>query len=153
FDLAQPFWRFITNTFGYREESPSLRNLLIRLLVTDYAHLLQGHVPPSLENLVLPKLGQSNAVVCLAQWRDSSSKGSSYDLLSAEVARIIKIEEYVHTLEIEQVLDVMTFLDVDKAMMRGLRDRVIGTVDTINLQEIRDIATRRQDGHWASLNV
>ena len=35
FDLAQPFWRFIESVFGYSEESPSLRNLLIRLLVTD----------------------------------------------------------------------------------------------------------------------
>ena len=153
FDLAQPFWRFIKNTFGYSEASPSLRNLLIRLLVTDYAHHLQGNVPPSLEHLILPKTGQSNAVVCLAQWRDSSSKGSSYDLLSADVARIVKIEEYVHTLEIEPLIDVMTFLDVAKAMMRSRRDRVIGTADTINLQEIRAIATRRQDGHWASLHV
>ena len=67
FDLAQPFWRFITHTFGDREESPSLRHLRIRLLVTDYAHHLQGHVPPSLEHLILSKTGQSNAVVCLAQ--------------------------------------------------------------------------------------
>jgi uncharacterized protein (TIGR02687 family) len=153
FDLAQPFWRFIKNTFGYSEESPSLRNLLIRLLVTDYAHHLQGHAPPPLEHLILPKTGQSNAVVCLAQWRDSSSKGSSYDLLSAEVARIVKIEKYVHTLEIEQLIDVMTFLNVEEAMIRGLRDRVIGTADTPNIQEIRAIATRRQDGHWASLKV
>jgi uncharacterized protein (TIGR02687 family) len=153
FDLAQPFWRFIKHTFGYSEDSPSLRNLLIRLLVTDYAHHLHGNVPPSLEHLILPKSGQSNAVVCLAQWRDSSGKGSSYDLLSAEVARIVKIEEYIHLPELEQLADVMTFLDVEKAMMRGLRDRVISTADTIDIQEIRDIAIRRQDGHWASLNV
>ncbi|MGH8060178.1 MAG: BREX-1 system phosphatase PglZ type A, partial [Candidatus Entotheonellia bacterium] len=153
FDLAQPFWRFVKHAFGYGEESPSLRNLLIRLLVTDYAHHLQGHVPPSLEHLLLPKTGQSNAVVCLAQWRDSSSRRNSYDLLSAEVARIVKIEDYVHTLEIEPFVDVMTFLEVEKAMMRGLRERVIGTADTINVEEIRDIATRRQDGHWASGNV
>jgi uncharacterized protein (TIGR02687 family) len=153
FDLAQPFWRFITNTFGYREESPSLRNLLIRLLATDYAHHLQGTVPSSLEHLVLPKTGRSNAVVCLAQWRDSSSKGSSYDLLSAEVARIVKIADYIHTLQLEQLWDVMTFLDVEKALMRGLRDRVIATAETLDIQEIRAIAMRRQDGHWASLNV
>jgi uncharacterized protein (TIGR02687 family) len=153
FDLAGPFWRFVKNTFGYSEDSPSLRNLLIRLLMTDYAHHLQGDVPPSLEHLILPKTGRSNAVVCLAQWRDSSSKGSSYDLLSAEVARIVKIAEYVHPLEIEPFIDVMTFLDVEEAIMRGLRDRVIGTADTITVEEIRAIATRRQHGHWASLTV
>src|SRR5207245_4868416 len=115
-DLAQPFWQCIHNTFGYHEEAPSLRNLLIRLLVTDYAIHLHGDVPQSLAHLLLPQTGHANAVVCLAQWRDSSSKGSSYDLLSAEVARILKIAEYVSTLDIEPLLDVMTFLDVQKAI-------------------------------------
>ena len=153
FDLAQPFWQCIQTTFGYYEEASSLRNLLIRLLVTDYAVHLHGDVPQSLAHLLLPRSGHANAVVCLAQWRDSSSKGSSYDVLSAEVARILKIEEYVSTLEIEQLLDVMTFLDVEKAIVRGLRDRVLSTADTIDVEAIRDIATRRQDGHWASRTV
>ena len=153
FDLAQPFWQCMQTTFGYREDAPSLRNLLIRLLVTDYAVHLHGDVPQSLAHLLLPKSGHANAVVCLAQWRDSSSKGSSYDLLSAEVARILKVEEYVSTLEIEPLLDVMTFLDVEKAIVRGLRDRVLSTADTIDVEAIRAIATRRQDGHWASRTV
>ena len=95
FDLAQSFWHVIQTTFGYQEDTPSLRNLLIRLLVTDYAHHLHGDVPQSLAHLLLPRSGHANAVVCLAQWRDSSRRESSYDLLSAEVARILKIEEHV----------------------------------------------------------
>ena len=134
-------------------EAPSLRNLLIRLLVTDYAVHMHGDVPQSLAHLLLPRSGHANAVVCLAQWRDSSSKGSSYDVLSAEVARILKVEEYVSPLEIEQLLDVMTFLDVEKAIVRSLRDRVLSTADIIDVEAIRDIATRRQDGHWASRTV
>jgi uncharacterized protein (TIGR02687 family) len=150
FDLAQPLWQFIHYTFGYHEEAPGLRNLLIRLLVTDYAVHLHGDVPQSLAHLLLPKTGHANAIVCLAQWRDSNSKGSGYDVLSAAVARILKVEDAVSTLEIEQLLDVMTFLDVEKAIMRGLRDRVLSTAATIDVEAIRAIATRRQDGHWAS---
>jgi uncharacterized protein (TIGR02687 family) len=152
-DLAQPFWQCIHATFGYHEEAPSLRNLLIRLLVTDYAVHLHGDMPQSLAHLLLLQTGHANAVVCLAQWRDSSSKGSSYDLLSAEVARILKIAEHVSTLDIEPLLDVMTFLDVEKAIVRGLRDRVLSTADTIDIAAIRAIATRRQAGHWASRTV
>ena len=108
---------------------------------------------PSLAHLLLPSSGQANAVVCLAQWRDSSSKGSSYDLLSAAVARLLKVEEMVAALELEQLLTVMTFLDVEKAIMRGLRDRILSTAATIDVEAIRAIATRRQDGHWASHTV
>src|SRR5215510_985728 len=153
FDLAQSFWHVIHTTFGYQEDTPSLRNLLIRLLVTDYAGHLHGDVPQSLAHLLLPRSGHANAVVCLAQWRDSHRRESSYDLLSAEVARILKIEEHVAALEIEQLLDVMTFLDVEKAIVRGLRDRVLSTAETIDVEAVRDIATRRQDGHWASRTV
>lgn len=150
FDLAPSFWEVISTTFGYQEDTPSLRNLLIRLLVTDYVAHLRGNVPEAFTHLLLPRSGYANAVVCLAQWRDSSSKGSSYDLLSAEVARILKIEEQVAPMEIEQLLNVMTFLDVEKAIMRGLRDRILGTADTLDFEAMRDIASRRQDGHWAS---
>jgi uncharacterized protein (TIGR02687 family) len=151
--LAPSFWQCIHDIFGYHEEAPSLRNLLIRLLVTDYAIHLHGDVPQSLAHLLLPQSGHANTVVCLAQWRDSSSKGSSYDLLSAEVTRILKMAEHVSTLDIEPLLDVMTFLDVEKAIVRGLRDRVLSTADTIDIAAMRAIATRRQDGHWASRTV
>ena len=76
-----PFWQMAKTAFGYAEDDPSLKKLLIRLLVTDYAHHLKGDVPIALAHLVLPPSGRRNAVVCLAQWRDSSSKGSSYDRL------------------------------------------------------------------------
>lgn len=97
--LAASFWQVISTTFGYREDTPSLRNLLVRLLVTAYAAHLRGNVPQACAHLLLPRSSHANAVVCLAQWRDSSSKGSSYDLLSAEVARILKIDEHVAPLE------------------------------------------------------
>jgi hypothetical protein len=61
--------------------------------------------------------------------------------------------EEVAALELEQHLDVMTFLDVEKAIVRGLRDRILSTAATIDVEAIRCIATRRQDGHWASPTV
>ena len=42
----RPSGRRSHQTFGYREDTPSLRNLLMRLLVTDYAVHLHGDVPP-----------------------------------------------------------------------------------------------------------
>ena len=145
--------RWSKPTFGYEEENPTLKNFLLRLLLTDYAHHLKGDVPQSLRGLLLPRTGWSNAVVCLAQWRDSSSKGSSYDRLSAEAAAILKIEDHLPNLEIDQLLDVMTFLAVEKRIASSLRERVQTTADTINADDVRAIATRRQAGHWASPTV
>ena len=153
FDLDVPFWQMVKATFGYEEENPTLKNFLLRLVLTDYAHHLKGDVPQSIRGLLLPKTGWSNAVVCLAQWRDSSSKGTSYDRLSADAAAILKIEDHLPNLEIDQLSEVMTFLVVEKRIASSLRERVQTTADTINADDVRAIATRRQSGHWASLTV
>lgn len=150
FDLAAPFWEMARSSFGYEDDDPSLKKLLIRLLVSDYAHHLGADLPTSLSNLVLPPSGTANAVVCLAQWRDSSSKGSSYDRLSAVVAEIIHLVDHLHDTDIDHLLDVMTFLSVEKAIVSGLKERVRSTAATIDAAEVRAIASRRQDGHWAS---
>jgi len=153
FDLDEPFWRMVKTEFGYDDESPTLKKLLLRLFVTDFAHHLKTETgaPGSLQNLVLPSARKANAVVCLAQWRDSSSKGRGYDLLSERVAAIIKLEDCLHGMGLNQLAPVMTFEAVERRIASDLRDYVRNTAATINVEEARDIATRRQAGHWASL--
>jgi uncharacterized protein (TIGR02687 family) len=153
FDLDAPFWQMVKVAFGYEEENPTLKIFLLRLMLTDYAHHLKGDVPQSIRGLLLPRIGWSNAVVCLGQWRDSSSKGASYDRLSVEAAAILKIEDHLPNLEIDQLVDVMTFLVVEKRIASSLRERVQTTANTINADDVRAIASRRQVGHWASLTL
>ena len=150
FDLDQPFWSMVGSAFGYREESPSLRNLLIRLMVSDYAHQLGKELPGSLQNLHLPRSGTANAVVCLAQWRDSSSKAGSYDLLSSMVASIVHLDGYLDGYEVEDLLNVATFVDVEKRIVQGLLERVTSTADAVDPDAIASIVGRRQAGHWVS---
>ena len=150
FDLAEPFWKMIKSVFGYDDEAPTLKKLLIRLMVTDYAHHLKRELPTALLHLVLPPAGRPNAIVCLAQWRDSSSKASSYDRLSAEVALLIRLDEHLHGVEIHDLTDVMTFLSVEQTIASRLREQVQQTADTLLVDDVRSIATRRQAGHWAS---
>jgi uncharacterized protein (TIGR02687 family) len=152
FDLDIPFWQMVRATFGYSDENPSLKKLLFALFVTDYAHQLNGDIPQAVRGFVLPRIGASNVVVCLGQWRDSSSKGTSYDKLSALAAAILKIEDHLPDLEIDQLAGVMTFLAVEKRIASSLRERVQTTADAINADDIRAIAARRQVGHWASLD-
>ena len=153
FDLDAPFWQMVKATFGYEEENRTLKNFLLRLMLTDYAHRLKVDVPQSIRGLLLPKSGWSNAAICLGQWRENVHKMSSYDRLSAEAAAILKIEDHLPNLEIDQLSEVMTFLAVEKRIASSLRERVQTTADTINADEVRAIATRRQSGHWASLTV
>jgi len=153
FDLDDSFWQMTKTSFGYESDNPTLKNLLFRMLLTDFAYHLQGDVPQAIRSLVLPRNGWPNTVVCLAQWRDSGSKGKSYDLLAAEAAAILKVDNLLADLELDQLVDVMTFLPVEQRIASILREQVETTSDTINAEDIKKVATRRQAGHWASLSV
>ena len=153
YDLQDYFWRTIKKTFGYAEESPGISNLVTRLFVTDFAQTLKGKLPANLENLVLPPSGRGNCVVFMGQWRDSASKGSSYDRLSGDVAERISIRTNLHGFETEALLDVQTFLAVEQEIARSLKDRVLNTSDSIDVDGVSAIATKRQAGHWASPSI
>ena len=150
FELDEPFWAMVKSVFGYGDDGPTLKNLLIRLLVSDYAHHLAKELPAALRHLQLPRSGTANAVVCLAQWRDSSSKSSSYNVLADEVGALLHIQDHLHGCEVEALLEVMTFLDVEKSIVRGLLDRVTSTPESIDPEAVGGIAVRRQAGHWVS---
>src|SRR5206468_6212046 len=102
---------------------------------TDYAQHLKREVPGAIAHLILPPNGSSNAVVCLAQWRDSSSRASSYDRLSGEVAALIHLEDHLNDIEIDDVIDVMTFLGIEKAIASQLRKRVQDTAQAVNADD------------------
>jgi uncharacterized protein (TIGR02687 family) len=149
FDLEQPFWDSMKSLFGYSEESPSLKNLLIRMLVTEFVQQL-NETPSAVAHFVLPKSGWGNTVVCLGQWRDSNSKGGSYDQLAVQLGSILGVSDLIHGKDVESLREVTTFLEAEKAIISGLRDRVIATADAIKPDDIRLVATKRQHGHWVS---
>ncbi len=86
YGVQQAFWDLAASHFGYRDDAPTLKNLLIRLLVADLGHACRAALPDGLKHLALSRQGTANAVVCLAQWRDSSTRGESYEALSGAVA-------------------------------------------------------------------
>jgi uncharacterized protein (TIGR02687 family) len=150
YDLEKSFWHMVKVRFGYSDENPNLHKLLIRLMVSDYVQSLGVEIPTSLQHLQLPKAGTANAVVCLAQWRDHNRMGGSYDILSQEISGPLHIAEYLHGIDIEALLDVMTFFEVEKEILGSLRERVSATAEAIDPDVIRKIVTRRQAGHWIS---
>ena len=133
FELDEPFWAMVKSVFGYGEDGPTLKNLLIRLLVSDYSHHLARDLPASLRHLQLPRSGKTNAVVCLDQWRDSSSKSGSYNVLAGEVGALLNSAGIICPgCEVEELLEVMTFVDVEKTIVQGLLDRVTSAPEWID---------------------
>lgn len=154
FDLDSSFWKMVSTAFGYDDENPTLQKLLMRLMLSDFAHQLGIHVPPAVHKLQLSRSGTHNAVVCLAQWRDSAKQATSFNILSDVIATTTNIDEQLQGLEPEKLVEAVTFRNVDRAILLGLLERLAATKDHVNAEAIREIVGRRQDEHWiASLSV
>ena len=153
YGLADFFWEQVRVFFGYAEETPSLKNLLIRLLATDFALTLRATAPAAVQSLKLPQAGLSNVTVFLSQWRDSNSTGAAYDRLAARISILLKIAENLGSYDLDALEAVETFQDVEKRMTSLLRDRVTEDQDTLKAVDVHRLANRRLDSHWASANL
>jgi len=148
FDLGEFFWNLMAATFGYNEDSPGLPDLLIRLLVTDFQQHLSTELPQPLKHFApAEKATGLNASVFLSQWRRDVSHYSNYNLLSRLIAKELKIQDHIASFDEVVLTDVMTFEEVEKKVIRCIRDRIIGT-DSWN--GVRATIQRRRDGHWAN---
>jgi len=134
FGVEAAFWHLVEEHFGWRDEAPTLKGLLIRLMVSDLANAFGSAVPAGLGHLALPKRGVANAVVCLAQWRDSSARSPSYERLSAAVAEAIKLDQQISGLELHALREAKTFLRIEQAIAGRLRDRVLETAERIDAE-------------------
>ncbi len=153
YDVEAAFWDLVETHFGWRDPTPTLKGLLIRLMVSDLANALGSALPAGLAHLVLPQRGMANAVVCLAQWRDSSARSPSYERLSAAVAETIKLDQQLSGLGLEALQEAKTFLRVEQAIAGRLRDRVLDTAETIDAEAIRAVVAGRQDGYWVATTL
>ena len=129
----------VKTLFGYEEENRTLKMFLLRLMLTDYAHHLKGDVPQSIRGLLLPRTGcrTSRRLPGIsggtAAAREPATTGSC-----AKQRRSSKSKIWLPNLEIDALVDVMTFLAVEKRIASSLRERVQTTAETINADDVRN---------------
>ncbi|WP_236687570.1 BREX-1 system phosphatase PglZ type A [Chromobacterium subtsugae] len=139
-----------TAELGYDEKEPSLRDLAFHLFVTDLARAIDGEVPGKLAHFVLPDpVKAATASVFLSQWRSNINHFASYNTISSAVAEALQLQQEIASQHAENLLDVMTFAEVEKRIIQDLRDRIAAGAGA-SLDAVREIFSRRRDGHWAN---
>lgn len=148
FDLAETFWRMVEDRFGYSSDSPSVRQLMLRLFATDLLNCLkEKRAPQSLEHLRLSKSGEIN--VFLSQWRDSMQRSKSYNQLALAATIELDIILAISALNPEELAGCETFEAVDKRIILAIRDELVEPSTVVRRGELSELARRRLAGHWA----
>lgn len=150
YGLLPSFWMLIKDEFGYDVSDSSLRDLLFRILVSDLAKGLAGKLPVGLTHFLLPDRAKAaSASVFLSQWRGNISHFSSYESISTEVAQQLQLGQLISGIHAEDMLNAMTFSEIEKLIIIDLRDRIINSSGSA-LDIVHDVFARRRDGHWAN---
>jgi uncharacterized protein (TIGR02687 family) len=149
-ELDAAFWALMGQTFGYAEPAPSLNDLLLRLLVTDFARSITGACPAGLQHLVLGnKTLAANASVLAGRWRADLNLHKSYADLTAAVAQTLNLAMMIDALPTEALVESVTFAAIDQQIVRDLKSRVALQGGAV-LDSIRPLIARRRDGYWAN---
>lgn len=149
-DLTPAFWELVQLQLGYLEASPSLRDLLFRILVTDFCRGLQGDAPPQLAHFVLPdRTLAANASVFVGRWRSDIAQFGNYNALAQAVANELDLVSLLSSQAAEQLVECMTFEDVELRMVQELKKRIVAGAGA-NMDVVRALMARRRDGHWAN---
>lgn len=153
FGLAPFFWEEMARSFGYAESSPAIPDLLIRLLVTDLAHALNGEAPAAFNHFALSnKVLNTNVSVFMSQWRSHLGYYKKYVALAGAVSKELKVLEHLSSYDHIALLDAMTFEACEQQAIRSLRDELIsGQLE--KPEDLRPIIQRRRDGHWATIQI
>lgn len=149
-DLEPAFWTLAKQVLGYDQPEPSLRDLLFRILVTDFSRSLAAATPEQLKHFLLPdKTLAANASVFAGRWRSDLGHYASYDLISAAVARELGLSSLLAPTTAEDLLESMTFEETERRIIKDLKDRVLVGAGA-NQEAVSTLIARRRDGHWAN---
>ncbi len=113
-DLEPAFWGLVQTQLGYTNEEPSLRDLLLRILVTDFSRSLADGPPKQLVHLVLPDRAlAANAAVLVGRWRSDIAQFANYNALAQAVSAELGLNDLLAKLSAEQLSECMTFEEIE----------------------------------------
>lgn len=149
YNLTSPFWEMVARNFGYSENQPNLVDLLMKMLVTDFALSLKTTLPKALKHFQLTnKTLALSTTVFLSQWRSNVHHYPKYNLISSCISTELKLVDHLTKLTESELVEVMTFEEVEKHIASCLRDHIINDGINVNLAHIHSITKKRCDGHW-----
>lgn len=155
-DMADVFWFFVQEAFGYESEKPSLRHLLTCLFISDLDLSLGDRLCQNVRQFILPSGFARNAAVCMSEWRDSIKMTESYDRLSEMVAEALGIERYLREItlntpdEINVFKDAVTFSATEKISAGAIKAYILSHETTIDKDFVISFCRHRQALHWSN---
>lgn len=151
YDLEEVFWKYCNLSFSYKDEEPSLIKFSISLLLTYARKQMNKDLPRNLSKYVLNKPGTVMAFI--DQMMNSSIYMESFRRISNEVYIAIDGQSIFKDYEIENLINIDVFKDIDKYIIIWAIDRLLD--ENLNIEvngsSILDLFKSRKFKHFRDL--
>ena len=135
--LQSHFWEQMKRAYGYDSETPGLQDFVIELFKSCFLSEVDAGYKPRLT---------SDAKVFIQRWKDSRLNAQAFEMLSAQCADILQIEDKLQGLEYRALMPVDEFEAIDRKILSDLVREV--TARTVSAQEVEQWVRQRRQGHW-----
>ena len=135
--LNEQFWELMKRVYGYVSEQPGLQDFVIELFKNCFLTEVDVEFKPHMT---------SDAKVFIRRWKDSRSHAQAFEVLSAQCADILQIEDNLQGLEYRILMSVDDFEAIDRKILSELVREV--TSRTVSAQEVEQWVRQRRQGHW-----
>ena len=133
-------WQQMNRCYGYMSDKPSIRDFAIDLFKYCYAMMMGGEDQTSQGKLT------GDALVFLKLWKDSRQFEAGFEILSAECAEVIGVEQDLAKRDFRELIELDYFRLIDQKiiseLVRSVADR------TVSSGEVSMWVRQRRKGHW-----
>ena len=153
YQMEEVFWSLAKTTFNYHADKPSLKNLVMCLLVSDIAINLEkpSLLPQELTHFVLgDAFSQANSKVFISRWRSDVTLMPSYICISQTLAEEMHIAKLFDGMPLDVLIPLNTFGVFEQLILTILKEKVLTGNFSSNNESVIQI---RRDGFWANLKV
>lgn len=115
FNLTVFFWETIEKKYNYKSATPTIKDLLIRLIQDN----LERSIPEG-----KPVLNK-DAYLFVSRWKENSKANKLFYDWSVKFEKDLGIETYIQSLDVEILLEADSFPVIDKKIIVQLRDHIL----------------------------
>lgn len=128
-------WEQMKRAYGYLSETPTIRDFVVELFKSCFAMGTEGSAKLS-----------ADALVFLKRWKDSRQYEASFEVLSAECADALGIEQDLAKRDFRSLMDLDYFRLIDQKIISDMVQQVAGR--TVSAADVAQWVRLRRQGHW-----
>jgi uncharacterized protein (TIGR02687 family) len=128
-------WEQMARCYGYKSDTPGIRDFVIELFKSCYAMDTDGAVKLT-----------GDALVFLKRWKDSRQFESSFESLSSECAEVLNVESDLDNRDFRHLIELDYFRLIDQKIISDLVRAV--AMRTVSRNDIALWVRQRRQSHW-----